>query len=89
MNIGCLHGALAVAAFLAAGGAGGAAGAEEPDFLSLGAGVFDFNRQKDDGAEFRIEYRSRVKLGPFKPFAAASASTTGHLLFSGGILMDL
>ena len=86
MSIRCLRGALAVAAFLAAGGA---AGADEPDFLSFGAGVFDFNRQKDDGGEFRIEYRSRVKLGPLKPFAAASGSTTGHFLFSGGVLMDL
>lgn len=86
MSIRCFHRALAVAAFLAAGGA---AGAEEPDFLSFGAGYFDFNRQKDAGAEFRLEYRSRVRLGPLKPFAAVSGSTSGHYLFSGGVLMDL
>ena len=87
MSIKCLRKFLAVT--VAALVAGGAAGAEEPDFISLGAGYFDFNRQKDEGGEFRLEYRSRVKLGPFKPFAAASATTSGHFLFSGGILMDL
>ena len=86
VSIRCLQRALVAAAILAAGGT---AGADEPDFLSLGAGVFDFNRQKDDGGEFRIEYRSRIKLGPLKPVAAASGSTTGHFLFSGGVLMDL
>ena len=88
VSIGRWHTSLAVAAAMVLG-LGGTAGAEEPDFLSLGAGYFDFNRQKDDGAEFRLEYRSRVRLGPLKPFAAASGSTSGHYLFSGGVLMDL
>jgi hypothetical protein len=88
VSIGNLHKSVAVAAAMVLS-LGGAAGAEEPDFISLGAGVFDFNRQKDEGGESRLEYRSRIRLGPLKPFAAASGSTSGHFLISGGVLMDL
>ena len=34
----------------------------DPEFLSVAFGAFDFNRQKDQGAEFRVEYRSDKKL---------------------------
>ena len=65
---------------------------DDPAFISFGAGYFDFNRQKDEGANFRAEYRSDYKLWVFKPFAAVDYATTdnGHHGFVGaGILMDI
>ena len=41
--------------------------ADDPPFLTIGAGYFDFNRQKDTGGEFRLDYRSDYKLWHFKP----------------------
>lgn len=63
--------------------------ADDPDFVSFGAGWFDFNRQKDPGAEFRLEYRSDYKLWEFKPFAAVGVATTNHNYIGAGILMDI
>ncbi len=63
--------------------------ADDPAFISFGAGPFDWNRQKDQGAEFRLEYRSDYKLWGFKPFAAVAGATSGHGFFSAGILMDI
>ena len=39
--------------------------ADDPDFLSVGIGWFDFNREKDVGGEFRLEYRSDKKWWVF------------------------
>ena len=47
--------------------------ADDPAFLTVGAGAFDFNRQKDQGAEFRVDYRTDYKLGIFKPFLTGAA----------------
>ncbi len=70
---------------------GGARAADDPDFLSFGIGAFDWNREKDEGAEFRLEYRSNYKI-PYvqmKPFAAFGQSTSGHGFFGGGVLWDI
>ncbi len=40
---------------------------DDPAFLSFGAGYYDFNRRKETGAEFRVEYRSDKKFAIFKP----------------------
>ncbi len=68
-----------------------AAGADDPDFISVGAGWFDFNRQKDQGAEFRLEYRSDYKAPylRFKPFAAVGGASSGHFFLGAGILWDI
>lgn len=63
--------------------------ADDPDFISFGAGYFDFNRQKDEGGEFRLEYRSDYKLWQLKPFVAAGGATSGHGFIGVGILMDV
>ena len=63
---------------------------DDPEFLSGAFGAFDFNRTKDQGTEFRIEYRSDKKISNlFKPFAAAAYSTSGHAFLGGGLLVDL
>ena len=62
----------------------------DPEFLSLGIGAFDFNRRKDEGFEYRLEYRSERKLlDIFKPFGSVAVSTSGHGFFGGGVLIDL
>lgn len=66
-----------------------AAHADDPDFLSFSAGAYDWNRQKDEGVEFRLEYRSDEKWWVFKPFVAAAGTSTGHFFLGGGILMDV
>lgn len=67
----------------------GAAYADDPDFLTIGAGWFDFNRQKDDGAEFRVDYRSNFKLWHFKPFLTAAGVSNGMTFIGAGILLDV
>ena len=64
-------------------------GCKDPDFLSFGVGYFDFNRKKDEGAEFRIEYRSDYELWQIRPFIAAGAATSGHGFIGAGILLDI
>ncbi len=63
--------------------------ADDPDFLTVSGGWFDFNRQKDQGGEFRVEYRSDYKLWKFKPFVTGAVATNGMTFFGAGILMDV
>lgn len=66
--------------------------ADDPAFLSVGAGSYDWNRKKDQGIEARVEYRHDKKiLGPLKPFvAAALARSDSTQTFLGvGVLMDI
>lgn len=67
----------------------GGAAADDPSFLSFSAGAYDWNRQKDPGAEFRLEYRSDYKLWFFKPFAALAGTTTGQTFVGAGVLIDV
>lgn len=64
--------------------------ADDPAFLSIGGGTYDWNRKKDEGTEFRIEYRHDEKfLGALKPFVAAAATTTNSYFVGAGVLMDV
>ncbi len=81
--------AIAALALLGMAGTIGSAQAKDPDFLSFGVGYFDFNRQKDEGAEFRIEYRSDYEFWHLRPFVAAGAATSGHGFLGAGILLDI
>ncbi len=63
--------------------------ADDPALLSFGVGAFDFNRQKDQGAEFRLDYRSDYKLGPFKPFLTAAGVSNGMSFIGVGVLIDV
>lgn len=66
--------------------------AEDPAFLSVGAGAYDWNRQKDQGIELRAEYRHDKKLlGLFKPFVAAAVSKNDstQAFLGAGVLMDI
>jgi lipid A 3-O-deacylase len=63
--------------------------ADDPSFLTFGVGNFDFNREKDEGAEFRLDYRSDYKLWHFKPFLTAAVVTNGMTFFGAGLLLDV
>ena len=63
--------------------------AKDPAYLTFSAGYFDINRQKDEGAEFSLEYRSDWQLWWFKPFAHAAYVTNGMTFVGAGILIDL
>ena len=62
---------------------------DEPDFLAFSTGWFDFNRQKDQGGEFRLEYKSDYKFLNFKPFTSLAAVSNGMTFLGAGILMDV
>lgn len=66
--------------------------ADDPAFLSIGAGSYDWNRKKDEGVEVRVEYRHDQKiLGPLKPFVAAAVSknSSTQTFLGVGVLMDI
>ena len=63
--------------------------ADDPTFVTIGAGAFDFNRQKDQGAEFRVDYRTDYKLGIFKPFLTGAVISTGMTFIGGGVLVEV
>ena len=61
----------------------------DPAFLSFGAGYFNIDQDEGQAAEFRLEYRSDLKLWIIKPFAAVAATTDGSFFIGGGILTDI
>ena len=63
--------------------------ANEPEFITIAGGLFDFNRKKDEGGEFRLEYRSNQKVFGFKPFATSALATNGMTFIGGGVLIDV
>lgn len=69
--------------------AGAPARADDPDYITFAGGLFDFNRQKDEGGEFRLEYRSDFKLWHFKPFVALAGTSNGMSFIGAGILLDV
>ncbi len=85
------HAKLIFVALVAAGMllTAGAARADDPDYLTISAGWFDLNRQKDQGGEFSIEYRSDKKFWWFKPFVHAAGVTNGMTFFGAGVLIDV
>lgn len=84
---------LAVLVALALAGSVGATAAgaadDEPDFLSIGAGWYDFNDNMD-AADARIEYRSNWKmLGFIKPWAGVEVTSDKAFYGAGGVLVDI
>ncbi len=67
-----------------------AARAEEPDFITFGAGYYDLT-DDDDAAEVRIEYRfsEDYKLMWFTPFVGFTATSDAATYGYGGIALDL
>lgn len=66
-----------------------AAIADDPDFLVIGGGWYDFNDDKD-AFDFRAEYRSDYKLLGFaKPWVGIEATSDQAVYAVGGVLVDL
>lgn len=83
---------ITLAAFLVLSAAGvsvAPAKADDPSFLTFGVGAFDFNRQKDEGVEFRLDYRTDYKLWIFKPFLTAAGVSNGMSFLGAGVLVDV
>ncbi|MEK9661933.1 MAG: acyloxyacyl hydrolase [Alphaproteobacteria bacterium] len=83
--------AILAALILAAPVGATAAGAadDEPDFLSIGAGWYDFNDDKD-AVDGRIEYRSNWKmLGFVKPWAGVEFTSDAAFYGVAGVLVDI
>ncbi len=66
-------------------------GDDDPALVSVVLGNYDWNRQKEEGVEARIEYRFNKKFfGLFKPFiAAAMTNSSNSFLLGAGILVDV
>lgn len=64
-------------------------GKEDPKFLNFSAGWFDMNRQKDQAAEFRLEYHHDERFWIFKPFAGAMATSDRATYLYGGVKIDV
>ena len=63
--------------------------AEEPGFLTFGAGAFDFHRSETRAAQFELQYRSGYKLWIFNPMIGASGTTDGALYGYAGLSVDI
>jgi len=61
----------------------------EPAFLSLGAGAFDFHDSENRSAQGEIQYRSDLKLWVFNPMVGFSATSEGSIYAYAGISLDI
>jgi hypothetical protein len=58
--------------------------AGDPAFISFAGGYFDWNRQKNEAAEFRLEYRGSEKFWIFRPLGGVMATTDkGFYAYAG------
>ena len=62
---------------------------KDPSFITVAGGWFDFNRKHDEGAEFRLEYRSNKKIWLFKPFVTSAVASNGMTFVGAGVLVDI
>ncbi len=62
---------------------------DDPALLSAAVGVFSVDQDRNRAAEFRLEYRSNLKLWIFKPMAAVAATSDGSVFLGAGILADI
>jgi lipid A 3-O-deacylase len=78
--------AMAVAALVVAAQP---ATAQDPAFLVVNGGYFDFNRQKHPAGEFGLQYRSDQKLWIFQPMVGVMRTTTASTDIYAGISLDI
>ncbi len=77
-----------IGAILLAVAPGLSAAEEEPDFLALSVGAFDFD-DDDTSAEFRAEYRSDLRFWIFTPFLGLMFNSDGGVYGYGGLGLDI
>jgi len=66
----------------------GSARADDPSFLTLGAGVYDFGK-KHESAMVQAEWRGERALWHFKPIVGAAVEQHGAGYVYAGILLDV
>jgi lipid A 3-O-deacylase len=80
---------LLCAAFLVALVAAGPVRAQDPSFLAVGVGAFDFMEDDDRAAQFEVQYRSDLKLWVFQPMVGANVTTDGSAYVYAGVSLDI
>ncbi len=61
---------------------------DDPPFVSLSMGAFDFLQNDDKAVDFRVEYRhSRIWF--FKPWLGFEATSDGSTYLAGGVMFDI
>ncbi len=63
--------------------------AQDPSFLTFGAGYYDINKQDNSAADFRLEYRHGEKIWLFKPWVGVEATSDGAFYGAAGVLIDV
>tara|TARA_B100000676_G_C17997553_1_gene798815 strand:+ start:579 stop:1181 length:603 start_codon:yes stop_codon:yes gene_type:complete len=63
--------------------------AEDPDFITIGVGAYDWDLKNEEGEELRLEYRSSSKFWGFKPLVSLAGTTTGQGFLGAGLLLDV
>jgi lipid A 3-O-deacylase len=63
--------------------------ADDPAFLSFGAGYLDWNRKKDTATEFRAEYRSDSNFLWLKPLGGVTVTSDKSVYAFGGVGIDV
>jgi lipid A 3-O-deacylase len=63
--------------------------AQDPSFVTVSAGYYDFNRQKDPAWEAGMQYRSNLKLWVFQPMVGFMHNGNGSTDLYAGISLDL
>jgi lipid A 3-O-deacylase len=85
-----LHRALLLcAACLVALVAARPARAQDPSFLTVGVGAFDFMEDDHRAAQFEVQYRPDLKLWVFQPMVGANVNTDGSGYVYAGVSLDI
>ena len=63
--------------------------AQDPSFLTFGAGAFDFLESGDRAAQFELQYRSGLKLWIFQPMVGVSATSDAAAYVYAGVSVDI
>lgn len=61
---------------------------QKPSLVSLGAGVFDFHRDKYRTAEFRVEYKWGCEFYTARPMVGVMATAEGSFYLYSGFGLD-
>src|SRR3954469_8029025 len=62
---------------------------QDPSFLVVSGGYYDFNRQKHPGFEFGAQYASHPKLWIFQPMAGVMRNSHASTDIYAGISLDI
>jgi hypothetical protein len=62
---------------------------QDPKFINFAGGWFDMNRQKNQAAEFRVEYHHDERYWIFKPIAGIMATTDNATYIYAGVKIDV